>query len=428
MASTHHTREHLLPVKLLTLLLAIALTLIACSGGDEDNALATSTTGDPEQSLDADGEEAESGEGDEEQDSPDSLAFGQSSVDIEDDQDDETTTTGAPDNSTTSSAADVASNTNATESAGSTAAASGAPPIKISTPTCGTLGAANTRTAPFTGEQASIPVDMPAVVVKVSNNSASSRATLIGLDQADIVIEERIEDRATRFFSVFHSSLPANAGPVRSGRTTDVDLALNLNVPVFAYSGANSGIESQLANADNVGNLVLFRNTDSSPFARDSRYSAPDNLFVSPAGLGACSTSNPTPIFSYGANNSTTAQAASSVSFTARSSFRFDWDGSAWVRSQSGTPHVTREGAALAPENVVVLFTPTVYQGIFVIQPSIGSGEAWILRDGTVTQGSYSRANPLDPYTLTDANGTELNLTPGQTWVVLAPEGTASVG
>ena len=217
-------------------------------------------------------------------------------------------------------------------------------------------------------------------------------------------------------------------GPVRSGRTTDVDLAINLSKPVFGYSGSNNGIAAQLQNAESVGNLVLFRNTDSSPFVRDSRYSAPDDLFVSPAGLGSCSSANPAPIFNYGSNNSGTASAASSVSFSARDSFRFDWNGSAWVRSQSGSAHVTREGAALDPENVVVLFTPLVQQGEFVIQQSISSGEAWVLRDGTVTVGTYERERPLDPYTLRDGNGTVINLAPGQTWAVLAPAGTASVG
>ena len=59
----------------------------------------------------------------------------------------------------------------------------------------------------------------PAVVVKVSNNDDRSLAALVGLDRADIVIEERIEDRATRFAAIFHSDLPDLVGPVRSART-----------------------------------------------------------------------------------------------------------------------------------------------------------------------------------------------------------------
>jgi len=268
--------------------------------------------------------------------------------------------------------------------------------------------------------------------VKVSNNSAASRASLIGLDQADIVFEERIEASATRFFSVFHSQLPPNVGPVRSGRTTDIQLTQNLRNPVFAYSGSNPGVAQQIAFAANNNILTPLINTDRAPFARDSRWSAPDNLFVDPLALGGCGDGgDPVAIFSYGGNNSTSAQPASSVSLDARSPYRFDWNGSSWTRSQSGSTHTTRTGAVLAPKNVVVMFVPYVQSQVdaaSVDAETIGSGQAWIFRDGTATIGSWSRDRGGLPYTLSDANGSAMNLAPGQTWVVLAPAGSASWG
>lgn len=330
---------------------------------------------------------------------------------------------------TTTTSTTTTSTTTTTEPA--PAAPTGPAPVTISRPTCAAgLGALQNKTAPFTGAAASIPAGMPAVVVKVSNNSSASRRSLIGLDQADIVFEERIEASATRFFSVFHSSLPANVGPVRSGRTTDIQITQNLNQPVFAYSGSNQGVARQIKFAADNNILTPFINTDRAPFARDGRYSAPDNLFVDPASLGGCGGQrNPTAVFSYGSASSTTARAASSVSLQARSSYRFDWNGSKWVRSQSGTAHVTRSGAALAPDNVIVMFARTVQSQIdknSVDTETIGSGEAWILRDGTITVGQWSRGKGHEPYTLTDGNGGVVRLKAGQTWVVLAPPGTAS--
>lgn len=312
-----------------------------------------------------------------------------------------------------------------------TAPPAGPAPVQISRPSCAAgLAAPVSTRAPFTGKTASIHPQIPAVVVKVSNNSSASRRALVGLDQADIVFEERIEASATRFFSVYHSSLPANVGPVRSGRTTDIQITENLNRPVFAYSGSNQGVARQLKFAADNNLLIPFINTDRAPFARDGRYSAPDNLFVDPTSLAACGgASNPTAVFSYGAPSSTTAQPASSVSLQARSPYRFDWNGSAWVRSQSGTPHVTRTGAALDPDNVVVMFAKTVQSQIdssSVDTQTVGSGEAWIFRNGTITVGAWRRDRGHEPYTLTDANGTNVRLKAGQTWVVLAPAGTAS--
>jgi len=315
--------------------------------------------------------------------------------------------------------------------AATTPVPTGPAPVNISRPSCAAgLGAPTTRTAPFTGKSAAIPAGMPAVVVKVSNNSSASRRALIGLDEADIVFEERIEASATRFFSVFHSSLPANVGPVRSGRTTDIQITQNLNRPVFAYSGSNQGVARQIKFAADNAILTPFINTDRAPFARDGRYSAPDNLFVDPASLGGCGPSgNPTAVFSYGPASSTTAETATSVSLQARSPYRFDWDGSKYVRSQSGTTHVTRSGAALAPDNVVILFVkyvPSQIDAASVDAETIGSGQAWVLRDRTITRGTWTRNKGHEAYTLKDGNGSNVNLAPGQTWVVLAPAGTAS--
>lgn len=328
----------------------------------------------------------------------------------------ETTTTTTP--TTSTSVAPVAA-----------PVASGPQPVSIPRPSCASVGSPTTRTAPLTGLSASIPSNLPAVVVKVSNNNVASRASLVGLDQADIVFEERIEASATRFFSVFHSQTPPNVGPVRSGRTTDIQLAQNLNRPVFGYSGSNPGVAGQIQSAANAGQLIPFINTDRAPFVRDGRFRSPDNLFVDPLALGGCGGGDtPTSIFSYGANSSS-AQSASSVSLSARSPYRFDWNGSAWVRSQDGSAHTTRTGAPLAPENVVVLFVsyvPSQIDAESVDAVTVGSGAAWVFRDGTVTTGSWNRPSGQSAYGLTSANGSAANLSPGQTWVVLAPAGTAS--
>lgn len=327
----------------------------------------------------------------------------------------------------------AAANAETTAVATAAAPASGPSAVSIPRPSCANnVGALTTRTAPFTGLSASIPSNMPAVVVKVSNNNSASRASLIGLDQADIVFEERIEASATRFFSIFHSQRPPNVGPVRSGRTTDIQLTQNLKQPVMGYSGSNPGVAAQIKFAADNNILVPVVNNDRAPFARDGRYRAPDNLFVDPTALGGCGGGgNPTAIFSYGANNSTTAQPASSVSLSARSNYRFDWNGSAWVRSQSGSTHTTRTGELLDPKNVVVMFVPYVQSQVdpqSVDAETIGSGEAWIFRDGTATIGTWSRERGGHPYILGDGNGNAMNLSPGQTWVVLAPSGTASWG
>src|SRR5215216_6527619 len=63
----------------------------------------------------------------------------------------------------------------------------------------------------------------PAMVVKIDNVDAEPQT---GLNQADIVFEEIVEGRATRFAAVFNSQDHNPVGPIRSARTQDVDLLL----------------------------------------------------------------------------------------------------------------------------------------------------------------------------------------------------------
>ena len=57
-----------------------------------------------------------------------------------------------------------------------------------------------------------------------------------------------------------------------------------------------------------------------------------------------------------------------------------------------------------------------------------GSGEAWFLSDGKLLKGTWSRPGPIGPFTFSGAFGVPMKLTPGQTFIELAPgAGSASV-
>ena len=66
------------------------------------------------------------------------------------------------------------------------------------------------------------PPQRPALVVKIDNVPPAWPQS--GLNKADIVFEEIINDNATRFAVVFHSQDGGLVGPVRSGRLQDIDL------------------------------------------------------------------------------------------------------------------------------------------------------------------------------------------------------------
>ncbi len=277
--------------------------------------------------------------------------------------------------------------------------------------------------------------DHAAVVVKISNNDANARAALDGLDEADIVFEERIEVEATRFAAVFHSSLPEQVGSVRSGRTSDINIVANLNRPVFAFSGANDGVHGQLRSAEGDG-VLLRASADfgDTQFNRISEFSAPDNLVADVSRLvdvAPVDSEAPNAIFDYSNNVAELGRRSPGVNVEARSDAQYVWSGSAggYLRFQGGVPHVTRDDVHITPANVIVLTTtyvPSVVDSASVDAVTIGEGRVEVYSNGARVVGTWSREFPRDPYTLTTADGEPIGLAPGQTWVSLSPALTST--
>jgi hypothetical protein len=56
----------------------------------------------------------------------------------------------------------------------------------------------------------------------------------------------------------------------------------------------------------------------------------------------------------------------------------------------------------------------------------IGSGDAWILANGMLVKGKWSKSAANAVTTYTDASGAPISLPPGQTWVELPRAGDPS--
>ncbi|MDW3178577.1 MAG: DUF3048 domain-containing protein [Acidimicrobiia bacterium] len=291
-------------------------------------------------------------------------------------------------------------------------------------------------TYPLTGEpleEGNSP-DHPAVVVKISNNDATARAALLGLNEADIIFEERIEQSSTRFASVFHSVLPEEIGSVRSGRTSDVQIVSNLNRPIFAFSGANDGVHGQLRRAENDGLLVRASADFADPqFRRIGDFSAPNNLVVDAAALltKAEDGEPPLPIFDYTDNVIALGGPSAGARVDASTPAFYVWspEDGGYLRFQGDDPHMTRDGFQITPENVVVMSTtyvPSQIDASSVDAITVGSGPVVIYSGGFRVEGTWTREFERDPYTFTTGDGDIIGLAPGQTWVSLTPAGTST--
>lgn len=289
--------------------------------------------------------------------------------------------------------------------------------------------------APLTGlrlEVGSELVDQPAIVVKISNNF-TVQDNWSGIDQADVVIEERIEDNATRFAVVFHSDLPQRVGPIRSGRTSDIDLLANLGHPILVYSGANPSVTGQLQRlaSQDLVELVVDRDINVD-LVRDTDFRKPDNLFSDLVEIDEKYGDNAgtaQPLFVYGdASDRGISDTGDVLNVVGQNDVSFVWDASrGYVRVQDGEIHATQKGVPFAFDNVVALevaYTRSNIDPDSVDANTLGTGPATIFIGGERWSGTWVREARADPYTFIDAAGDPLPLGPGQTWMTLVPANT----
>ena len=294
--------------------------------------------------------------------------------------------------------------------------------------------------APFTGLAADDELlAQPAIMVKISNNDDRSLEALIGIEFADIVIEERIEDRATRFAAIYHSDIPDLVGPIRSARTTDLDLLTNLGTPMLVFSGANLSVLGDLRELALAGGVVLVVDDGSGDYHfRDGDYRAPDNLFIDLTkvrGDFGGDAGVPAPILEYRTAESDTRPASidgSGFTVTGRDTVSFVFDPSrGYVRVQDGAVHVTREGQPIVVSNVVVMetrYVPNAADAQSVDAITVGEGAVSVLIGGRRFEGSWSRADSSSGYEFRTEAGEMIVLEPGTTWITLVPAGTYEFG
>jgi hypothetical protein len=268
----------------------------------------------------------------------------------------------------------------------------------------------------------------PALAVKMPNNPQALPQT--GLNEADIVFEEIINDGITRFAAVFHSQGSDPVGPIRSGRAQDVDILSNLNSPLFAWSGGNPGV-TRVINNSTLTSLSYVGGYGNSYFRRDGRGGAPHNLFSSTDTLWDLTPDEfavPPQVFPYMLPGQVAQGDTASIIEIELDSILARWDYDAasgrYLRSEYGEPHMSELTGQVWADNVVVMLVEYRQSTIDSKSPeavTVGSGQVLIFTDGVVRAGVWQRSSNTDMWNLyTDETLSEpLGLSDGRTWVEL---------
>ncbi len=298
--------------------------------------------------------------------------------------------------------------------------------------------------APFRGT----PIDStelysPPLALKIDN--APTALPQQGLQDADIVFEELVEGGLTRFLAIFHSQIPTSVGPIRSGRSTDIPLLMPFDGALFGWSGSNWAFR-KLLDTVAITDVGLYRNP--SHYWRQTERISPSNLWVRASQLFNKEAHDPhssEPLWPYELPEETTSGPSREIKGVkvdwGSTKVEHLWDAarSGWTRSQNDDPHVVLglkgEQHELAPENLIIQFTKYVLTNeedvngarIPLGLVSEGSGTAWILKDGGLIEGRWIKANVTVHTDFFDNQGRLVAMSPGSTWVLLAPRDSVEI-
>ena len=288
---------------------------------------------------------------------------------------------------------------------------------------------------PLTGvELGGAGVSGPSIAVKIDNTGAGRPQ--VGISAADIVFEELVEGGVTRYLAIFHTAIPDEVGPVRSGRPQDADLVAPFG-GVFVFSGVgNSNVREiirrsgvQMVEHDTSGGTE-----DGAFFFRSDRKPAPLNLHIEAAQLlaGYSSLEAPETHFNY---KTDPAEATAVVSGVEASSLRavfssgiesiWKWDAASGTYLKfltNGSPDTDANGTQISATNVIVLSPNYVdSEGLPTAVIAGQSDRAFIATGGKVLEGRFTSEGFGGSIELTDSEGNPAFLSPGKTFVLLAP-------
>jgi len=329
------------------------------------------------------------------------------------------------------------------ESADSTVPTTTAPATTTTVKATTTTSSSTTSTTvpvtirqPLTGEPLASADDIlsrPALVAKIDNNAAAV-PNHSGLAVADIVFEEVVEGRTTRFAAVFHSQSSDPIGPIRSGRTQDINLFTSFNQPLFVWSGGNPGVtrainESFLTNMGPNNATGYFRGPGRTPH---NYYNTTDNIWAQiPDGHPG----PPPQQFQYlEAGDEFVGETIAGVKVRVGSeNIEWSWNPefSKFDRSQRGRPHDDKTFGRIRATNVVVLgveYAPSPADRRSPEAQTVGGGPAYFFSGGKFIQGTWKRDVAIFPIEYFGPDGEVIELPPGNTWVELADAGDVAAG
>lgn len=266
------------------------------------------------------------------------------------------------------------------------------------------------------------------VAVMIENAAFGGVRPQFGLSQAQAVYEMPVEGGITRFMAVFAGSIPNKLGPIRSARPDYINLAAEYSA-LYTHAGGSSAALAELAQPNSLHDLSSVTK-DAGYFFRDGQRVPPHNLFTS-ADLVARAIrdkqlADTAPKFTHwpfqadhppaaapAQSKIITIDFGSSPFYTVQ--YLYNFPSNSYERWNGGEQqHDANTNAVLMPKNVVVQLMPKDFS-------VIGSGTAYLARDGVVTTGTWKKLDTTSRTQFLTSDGKPFAFNRGPIWIELVP-------
>ena len=274
-------------------------------------------------------------------------------------------------------------------------------------------------------------VNGPVLVVKLDDTTQAHPQ--VGLEDADIVYIEQVEGGLTRLAAVFSSTIPQRIGPVRSARISDIDILSQFGRVAFAYSGAQRKLLAVIA-AANLQDLGAQRQsptiytTDPNRIPPYAMVLRADLLMEKIVEKNYAIDSAKNVGFEFGDLPEGGVPTETAVMHWPAARYSATWsdDQARWLLSHNTSVNYAESGVVLGPTTLViqmVSITPSEYKdkvgGVTPFSQTVGTGKAYVLRDGQRFVTTWSRASSETGTTFTLPDGSVMQFDPGQIWIAL---------
>jgi hypothetical protein len=284
----------------------------------------------------------------------------------------------------------------------------------------------SSKVSALTGLKQSGAPAHPVYYVKIENTHGGEPQ--YGANHADMMIEELVEDGATRCIGLFYSDLPTKIGHIRSARTTDIALSRPVNAVIIASGSAQKTRDKILG--DKLP-FYVWDWRDGAGWSTDPDKAAPYHVLLNLQAMDKAVKRTATPTQTYfrfgaGPSDVTKKTTHAAVRFSSKTTTRWSFSGGTWHRS----PERAAPGQAFKPDTVVVIFARVTEAGYndksgnpvpeTVVE---GKGRAVILTSAGATEAHWSKPGSGSTMSFTSKDGDPLTLKPGHIWLEAVPRG-----